>query len=231
MSGPDTPRHWIQTCTGVAFDLDRPLVADVRARDLAHSLAGINRFGGHLRVFYSVAQHSILAAALVWQRTRDRVAALAALLHDAHEAYIGDLKEPVKRLINAAAPGAIAGIEREIDSAISAWAGLDLGQGDADVRRLIKAADMQLLFWERDRWMSRPPRPWLGESEVLRLRAEDFGVLAGSPLLDAWRPEDAEAAMHWCLELLLPEGDGAARLASPSARIASEMARAFKGAL
>lgn len=220
---------WIQTCTGVAFDLDHPRAADVRAADIAHALAGINRFGGHLRVFYSVGQHSILAAVLLWRRTRDRTATLAALLHDAHEAYLGDIKAPVKRLINDAEPGVIAGIEREIDNAIAAWAGLELGQGAADVRRLIKAADFQLLFWERDRWMARAPMPWIGESETIRIRAEDFGVLAGSPLLDAWRPEDAEAAMHWCLELLLPDGDSAVRLASPPARIAAELARGFRG--
>lgn len=218
--------NWIQTCTGVAFDLDHPRAADVRGADIAHALAGINRFGGHLRVFYSVAQHSILAAVLVWQRTRDRVATLAALLHDAHEAYTGDIEAPIKRMIDSSAPGLLAGIEREIDGAIAAWAGLDLSRIDADVRRLIKAADMQLLFWERDRWMSRPPRPWIGESDVLRLRAEDFGVSHGSSLLDAWSSDDADAAMRWCLDLLI----SARALVWPANPPAlNELERAFSG--
>lgn len=219
---------WIQTASGVAFDLIYPRAEDVRAGDLAHALSGINRFGGHLRVsHYSVAQHSILCAALLWQRTRDRLASAAALLHDAHEAYTGDLKAPLKALINAAAPGAIATLESGIDAAIYAWAQLELGQGAADVRRLIKTADLQLLFWERDRWMSKPPRPWIGEADVVRLVPADFGVETGSALLDAWSPTEAEAAFHWALSLLLP--DGAPAVAATGARLGRELATAFRG--
>ena len=218
---------WIQTVTGVAFPLADPTAADVRARDLAHALAGINRFGGHLRCYYSVAQHSVLAAALLWQRTRDRRATLAALLHDAHEAYTGDLKQPVKAYLERVAPGAIAALEQRIDAAISAWACLELGQGAADVRRLIKTADLQLLFWERDRWMSKPPRPWIGEADVVRLVPADFGVETGSALRDAWSPTEAEAAFHWALSLLLP--DGAPAVAATGARLGRELATAFRG--
>lgn len=228
---------WIQTVSGVAFDLDAPTPDQVRGRDLAHALAGVNRFGGHLRVYYSVAQHSVLAAALLWQRTRDRVATLAALLHDAHEAYTGDIKAPVKAYLNHFAPGAVAELERKIDGAIAAWAGLELGQGAADVRRLIKTADLQLLFWERDRWMSKPPRPWIGEADVVRLVPADFGVETGSALLgawspgsallDAWSPTEAEAAFHWALSLLLP--DGAPAVAATGARLGRELATAFRG--
>ena len=221
---------WIQTASGVAFDLIYPDAADVRVGDLAHALSGINRFGGHLRAsHYSVAQHSILCAALLWQRTRDRIAAAAGLLHDAHEAYTGDLKAPLKALINAAAPGAIATLESGIDAAIYAWAGLELGQGAADVRRLIKTADLQLLFWERDRWMGRPARPWIGEDTTIRLVPMDFGVATGSALLDAWSREDADMAFQWALGALLPEPPG--MIQGAPRRIAAELAIAFKGAL
>lgn len=220
--------NWIQTAAGVAFDLEAPRAEDVRAGDLAHALAGINRFGGHLRVpHYSVAQHSILCAVLLWQRTRDRLATTAALLHDAHEAYTGDLKAPLKALINACAPGCLRDLEGGIDHAIAAWAQLELGQGAADVRRLIKTADLQLLFWERDRWMSKAPRAWIGEAGVVRLAPADFGVETGSALLDAWSPTEAEAAFHWALGLLLP--DGAPAVAATGARLGRELATAFRG--
>ena len=218
---------WIQTVSGVAFDLDAPTPDQVRSVDLAHALAGINRFGGHLRCFYSVAQHSVLVAALLWQRTRDRRATLAALLHDAHEAYTGDIKQPVKAYLEQFAPGAIADLEQRIDAAIAAWAQLELGQGAADVRRLIKTADLQILFWERDRWMSKPPRAWIGEADVVRLVPADFGVETGSALLDAWSPTEAEAAFHWALGLLLP--DGAPAVAATGARLQRELAAAFRG--
>ena len=226
----DENANWIQTAAGVAFDLEAPRAEDVRAGDLAHALAGINRFGGHLRVpHYSVAQHSILCAVLLWQRTRDRLATTAALLHDAHEAYTGDIKQPVKAYLERVAPGAIAALEQRIDAAISAWACLELGQGAADVRRLIKTADMQLLFWERDRWMGRPARPWIGEDTTIRLVPMDFGVATGSALLDAWSREDADMAFQWALGALLPEPPG--MIQGAPRRIAAELAIAFKGAL
>lgn len=219
---------WIQTVSGVAFDLDAPTPDQVRGRDLAHALAGVNRFGGHLRCFYSVAQHSVLVAALLWQRTRDRRATLAALLHDAHEAYTGDIKQPVKAYLEQFAPGAIADLEQRIDAAIAAWAQLELGQGAADVRRLIKTADLQILFWERDRWMGRPARPWVGEDTTIRIVPMDFGVATGSPLLDPWSREDADAAFQQVLGALLPEPPG--MIQGAPRRIAAELAIAFKGA-
>mgnify|MGYP006373987693 CR=1 FL=1 len=224
----DENANWIQTAAGVAFDLEAPRAEDVRAGDLAHALAGINRFGGHLRVpHYSVAQHSILCAVLLWQRTRDRLATTAALLHDAHEAYTGDIKQPVKAYLERVAPGAIAALEQRIDAAISAWACLELGQGAADVRRLIKTADLQLLFWERDRWMGRPSRPWIGEDTVIRLAPADFGVEAGSSLLEPWSRDDAEEAMRWAMDALMPDMP---TLSIPGRRLGAELVRAFKGA-
>ncbi len=222
-----TDRFWIQTVSGLAFPLVNPSAADIRARDIAHALAGINRFGGHLRCYYSVAQHSVLAAALLWQRTRDRRATLAALLHDAHEAYTGDLKQPVKAYLEHFAPGVIADLERQIDAAIAAWANLELGQGASDVRRMIKTADMQLLFWERDRWMGKPPRPWFGEDTTIRLVPADFGAEAGSPLLDPWSRDDAEEAFRWALDAFMPDQ---ATLSIPGRRLGAALGQAFKGA-
>jgi uncharacterized protein len=69
---------------------------DVDIDDIAASLANQCRFGGHCREFYSVAQHSCLAADLVLERERDATSGLWALLHDASEAYLGDLPHPLK---------------------------------------------------------------------------------------------------------------------------------------
>jgi hypothetical protein len=60
--------------------------------DIAHALSMQPRFGGHLPMFYSVAQHCVLTSEYVTNEHK-----LAALLHDASEAYLIDVPRPVKR--------------------------------------------------------------------------------------------------------------------------------------
>lgn len=88
---PD-PAAWIQTATGGRFYPLDPRPEDVRIEDIAHGLANICRFGGQCTPFYSVAQHSLLVASLVPPEDQRW-----ALLHDASEAYIGDVIRPFKR--------------------------------------------------------------------------------------------------------------------------------------
>lgn len=83
---------WIQTYSGLAFDPFMPSFADIRIEDIAHQLALTNRYGGATKVPYSVAQHSVLVAGFVPPESR-----LAALLHDAAEAYLGDVPAPIRR--------------------------------------------------------------------------------------------------------------------------------------
>lgn len=60
---------------------------DICIEDIAHALACINRFGGSARVPHSVAQHSVFVKRLL----NNTPYALQGLLHDASEAYIGDI--------------------------------------------------------------------------------------------------------------------------------------------
>jgi uncharacterized protein len=70
---------------------------DICIEDIAHSLAHLCRYGGHLKNgFYSVAEHSILVALRVFMETLNTQASRAALLHDASEAYMQDLVSPIK---------------------------------------------------------------------------------------------------------------------------------------
>jgi hypothetical protein len=88
----DRKGSWQQTFTGRQFWPCDPRPEDVCLEDIAHHLALMCRFGGACRVFYSVAEHSVRVAELVWDRTNgDREAALAGLLHDASEAYLVDI--------------------------------------------------------------------------------------------------------------------------------------------
>lgn len=63
---------------------------DIRIEDIAHALACINRFCGHTRDPITVAQHSVHVSELCPE------APLQALLHDASEAYLGDVTKWLK---------------------------------------------------------------------------------------------------------------------------------------
>lgn len=88
----------IVTYTGKVFNFLNPKPEMVCIEDIAHSLANLCRYTGHVRKFYSVGEHSILMA-LSDKCPGD---SMSKLLHDAAEAYIGDMASPWKRLLNIA---------------------------------------------------------------------------------------------------------------------------------
>lgn len=82
---------WIETYTGIKFNVFDPKSELVNILDIAHALSMCVRFNGHLPYFYSVAEHSWHMSNLVEDKY-----ALAALLHDASEAYFSDIPRPIK---------------------------------------------------------------------------------------------------------------------------------------
>jgi len=99
---------YMTTFKGHYFHPQHVAELDVDIEDIAHALAGTNRYCGHLNDFYSVAQHSVIVANLVnfyGAHTHEifgnelKELTLAALLHDATEAYMPDMPSPVKALL------------------------------------------------------------------------------------------------------------------------------------
>lgn len=93
MEEPD-PYTFIETYTGKHYRFQHPAPEMICKEDIAHALSRICRFTGHVHDFYSVASHSLLVAALVPLEAK-----LYALLHDATEAYVGDVSSPLKKLL------------------------------------------------------------------------------------------------------------------------------------
>lgn len=84
---------WIQTRSGLRFDVLNPDPALIQIEDIAVSLSRQCRYTGHTSAFWSVAQHSVIVS-----QECDHEDALWGLLHDASEAYLIDIPRPLKRL-------------------------------------------------------------------------------------------------------------------------------------
>lgn len=143
---------WIQLHSGGRLDLLDPRAEDININDIAHALSLICRFNGHTRRFYSVAEHSVLVSRLV-DRPEHR---LRALLHDAAEAYLGDITRPLKQLLpdyrkaEARVWGVICeryhfGHDKEADAAIA----------EADQQALRMEAETMLSAWPQ--WAEELP--------------------------------------------------------------------------
>lgn len=126
---------YIITYTGLKFYFNNPTPDMVRLEDIAYSLSRLCRFTGHSYPFYSVAEHSMRVADLVQPKLE-----LQALLHDATEAYVGDMSSPLKSLC----PG-YRHVEAKVKYAIAKAFGIYPAL-DAEV----KAADVDQLEWEME---------------------------------------------------------------------------------
>lgn len=99
----------METFTGRFVNLLEPNPDTIVIEDIAHHLSVMTRYGGAVKKFYSVAEHSCLVADLIsWVPFRPASVAeiqylptlaemqLACLMHDAPEAYLNDITAPAK---------------------------------------------------------------------------------------------------------------------------------------
>lgn len=164
---------YIMTASGEDFWFLNPTLEMIHTEDIASALSKICRYTGHCRHFYSVAQHSVIVSHLVSEEQ-----ALEGLLHDASEAYLGDMSAPLKRKLPE-----YQAIEGIVESAIAAKFGLmyslDLGWPSA-----VKKADISALALEKKMLLPESKTPW--------------GILEGVECPDekllhrCWQPIEAE---------------------------------------
>jgi len=139
------------TFSGQYVHMEAPQAASINIADIAHALSQICRFGGHTRQFYSVAQHSVAVSRLMPEPYR-----LHGLLHDAGEAYYGDMIQPLKHL-------AVNRQYRDMESLMLARIyerfGLGMQQSD-ECRDAVRRADLIMLATERRDLMAPDATPW-----------------------------------------------------------------------
>lgn len=173
---------WLQTSSNRAFDLLKPDPAQVDFEiDIPEALARLARYTGHVRAgAYSVAQHCVIGADIVFRDTCDREAAAAFLLHDAHEAYLGDIATPVAAALAIATADAggdldippsavrkgIKALKSRLDQAICRAAGMPGLLGEYAFP--IADYDLRMLATERVHLLGKSPQPWLAVVEAAR---------------------------------------------------------------
>ncbi len=142
----------MHTRYGHRFFIDDPRPEDVYFDDIASSLAKLCRFTGHTgndkyyEEFYSVAQHSVIVSQNVPPEM-----AMIGLLHDASEAYIGDISKPMKLVVGPR----IAEIEDRVYAAIAERFGLP-----PEIPEEVKLADLRTFATEKRDILSPATAVW-----------------------------------------------------------------------
>lgn len=185
----------LATFTGKLFDPMQPDPNLFELQDIAHALANLCRYNGQTARFYSVAEHSLLVCLVVGFRAEamglpaDEVLRLRrwALVHDATEAYLGDVPSPIKRL-PALQPYRDA--EAHLARLLASWFGLE-----GDEPSLVTSVDKEICGTEKH-WLFTKHDGFAWKTEAVIP-----GLVCG--VLD---PEEAEA--RWLAkyeELFHPE--------------------------
>lgn len=143
---------WLQTYTGRRIELFDPRPEQIDIEDIAHALAHECRYAGHVKEFYSVAQHSVIVSRLCEPQD-----ALWGLLHDGAEAYLGDVVKPLKV---TGAFAAFREMEMRMQLAICSRFGLP-PEEPASVKRIDKSYGCH-----RSARPARAVAPGLGRSDL-----------------------------------------------------------------
>ncbi len=127
-------KNTIKVSAGHYVDLVNPDPASIEVGSIAAALSKVCRFGGHCPKFYSVAEHCIHATTLACSEGFAGDALCAVFLHDAAEAYIGDMVKPLKVTIPHYGEA-----ERRIEIAIERSFGVNFDRWEGVIKRFDRA--------------------------------------------------------------------------------------------
>jgi len=165
--------------SGAWFDFLDPRSSGFTIEDIAHGLANICRYSGQCSSFYSVAEHSLLVSESAVGHERE------ALMHDAAEAFLGDVTRPLKQLLPE-----FKKIEREVEIAI-----LERFELCYPLSPAIKQADLRVLAAEQAQIMPAGANSW----------AEASGVEPAPIRVRHLSPDDAYREFLARFEMLMAE--------------------------
>lgn len=167
------PHIWTRSGQRLYYNDPGPAIC---LEDIAHALSNLPRWTGHTSEFYSIAQHSVLVSRFC------HTYPLEALLHDASEAYTGDINKPLKEMLGSP----FKDIEHRLQDAVHAKFGLRV---NADMKMKIKYADIQVAFAEARQFLNVEMH--LGSTTDIFFMGEEYmGRVDGA--IESWSPPQAE---------------------------------------
>lgn len=152
---------FIVTSSAARIDFSDLGSAVIRLSDIAHALSWINRFTGHARFGFSVAAHSLAVSYFLKATGESAAVQMGGLMHDAHEAYFGDVATPIKVYLDILPQLRAIGVTEEqieklmlsfraredaVQNVVAEKLGLDVGLMR---HKAVKRADLLALYVER----------------------------------------------------------------------------------
>lgn len=142
-----------ETRSGLMLNYQDPQPEQIDIEDIAWSLAGLPRFLAHTKKRMSIAEHSLLVARLLADDyPEDYELQLAGLLHDAAEAYTGDIPSTLKDLLPK-----LVEVQAHIDLLVAEKFGLD---SQRFYSAEVKKADLLALSWEAKQFKASQGQGW-----------------------------------------------------------------------
>lgn len=163
------------TYKGITFDYSNPTAEMINPIDITKSLSRINRFIGHSKRGYSVAEHTwycYTMANVLKYSERER---LLVLLHDFTEAYVGDCPTPLKKLLPE-----FAVIEEKVEMAIYDYFGIK--PPTEEEYQKIKAVDATMLVIEMRDLTFHNWENFINDNVIKEMLDDDFFVIDESEL-------------------------------------------------
>ena len=148
-------RNTIKLASGAYLDIANPDPNLIDLESIAHGLSMTCRYGGQCPEFYSVAEHSVLCTVAA-REAGDSDILRDVLLHDAAEAFIGDIPKPIKLMLPD-----YQEVEAAVEAAIRERFGLSVDSADR-----VKKYDRAVLKLEKQTMWPEDSEEWEGFSEI-----------------------------------------------------------------
>lgn len=136
--------------SGAELDFLNPSASQFTIEDIAHGLSMLCRYAGQCREFYSVAEHCLLVSDVVPEH------AYAALMHDAAEAFVGDITRPLKQMLPQ-----FKRVEHLVEEAIATRFGVPRPMPGE-----VKQADLAVLAAEQEQLMPAGTNDWAAAAGI-----------------------------------------------------------------